>query len=158
MAIIICNCYTVIILISITLLGLLTYLWVRCISWDDWFRWQLSVYSVPSHYLNYCWFIIHAWHRNTFCITEHLWGESISHLWILSQNASNRKHCCFLCCLPKRTVEQTFKLLVIWDATTLMSRGCNEEPTQYSVLSTNDQYGSGHRTAAVLLPCFAINW
>ena len=60
-----------------------------------------------------------SWHGNTFRITGHLWGESTGHRWIPLTNDQWCGLWCSLWCQPKRSLEQTVGLPVIWNAMTL---------------------------------------
>ena len=96
------------------------------------------------------WTMMVLWHRNTFCITGPLWGESISdhdcvitwkHFlyywpfvrgiqWSLldspHKGPSNAELRCFLCCWPEQALKQTVEYLVKWDVMMLMWHHSND--------------------------------
>ena len=49
-------------------------------------------------------------------ITGPFWGESTGHRWIPLTEASDAELWCFLWSSPEQIVENTIKMLVIWDA------------------------------------------
>ena len=57
---------------------------------------------------------------NIFRVTGPLWGEFTGHRWIPLIKANDAELWCFLWSVPEPTVEQTMKILVIWDAITLI--------------------------------------
>ena len=57
-----------------------------------------------------------------FRVTGSLWGESTGHQWIPLTKASDMELWCFLWSTPEQTVEQTIKMLVIWDAIALIQK------------------------------------
>ena len=82
-------------------------------------------FEMPSHSLwchcndgmEHC--MMTSSYGNILHVTGPLWVESTGHRWIPLTKASNAKLWCFLWSVPEQTVEQTIKMLVIWDAITL---------------------------------------
>ena len=60
------------------------------------------------------------YHWNILRVTGPLLGESTGHRWIPLTKASDAELCCFLWCAPEQKVEQTFEMLVIWNALALI--------------------------------------
>ena len=107
------------------------------------------------------WTMMVLWHRNTFCITGPLWGESISdhdcvitwkHFlyywpfvrgiqWSLldspHKGPSNAELRCFLCCWPEQALKQTVEYLVKWDVMMLMWHHSNIRENFTYVLTKN---------------------
>ena len=59
---------------------------------------------------------------NIFRVTGPLWGESTGHQWIPLTKASDVELWYFLWSAPEQTVDQTSKILVIWNAIKKMKK------------------------------------
>ena len=65
-----------------------------------------------------CVFMMTSSNGNRFRVTGPLWWESTGHRWIPLKKASDGELWYFLWSVPEKTVEQTIRTPVIWDATT----------------------------------------
>ena len=65
-------------------------------------------------------------HKNAFCTTDLLWGESTAHRMIpLTKGPVMRSVDTFFVVSPEQIIEQVVDIPVIWDAMNLLWRYCN---------------------------------
>ena len=106
-----------------------------------WFSWKLksfynSSFSIKKYiYPTQASHHVHYWclhqilnlymmssNENIFQVTGPLWGESTGHWQIPFAKASNTELWYFLWSTPEQTVEQTMKMLMMWDTIVLIMR------------------------------------